>query len=70
VTASLAGHPDAPRRTRTLIGFAAAAAVGAGLAGGWAVTGLGWGRPAANVTVAGLAIALAAANGFGKAYSP
>ena len=70
MTTSLAGHPDASRPPRTPIAVAGAVAVGVGLAGGWAVTGLGGGRPSASLGVAGLAILLAAANGFGKAYSP
>jgi hypothetical protein len=55
---------------RALLGLAAAAA---GAAAGWAVFAPpAAGRPAAGPAVlrAGIAVILAAGNGYGKAYSP
>ena len=61
--ASLPGH--------VLIPAAMAAAAGTGLALGWARARAGPAQPGGGVgVVAGLAVLLAAANGFAKAYSP
>ena len=56
---------------RVLIPVAMAAAAGTGLALAWAGARGGAARPGGAVdVVAGLAVLLAAANGFAKAYSP
>jgi hypothetical protein len=61
LTGRLAGPARLPRPAVTAA--AATTAVAAGLAVEWAAGGLG-------VTLASLAVLVAAANGFAKAYSP
>jgi|HubBroStandDraft_4_1064222.scaffolds.fasta_scaffold321667_3 peptidoglycan/LPS O-acetylase OafA/YrhL len=54
--------------TRALL---AALALAIGLSAGWLAAGrLAAGRPAMLPVLAGLAVVLAAGNGYGKAYSP
>jgi hypothetical protein len=69
LTSRLAGPT---RLLRPGLAGAITAATAAGLALGWAAAGLAP-RPTAagtSVGLAGLALVLAAANGYGKAYSP
>jgi hypothetical protein len=75
VTSPVVTSSAARGRALAAAGIAAAAAVAAGLSLGWAASG---GLPAdradagsgAVVLVGVLAVALAAANGYSKAYSP
>jgi hypothetical protein len=53
--------------SRTLPRSGLAAAIGAAVTAGLA---LGWAAAGPSLALAGLAILLAAANGYGKAYSP
>jgi len=73
LTGRLAGRARLPRQALTA--SAATVAVAAGLAVGWAAgwTGGwagGWTAGGRTVAVGGLAVLVAAANGFAKAYSP